>query len=119
MGILNGPVWRNKKGKQGRIADWEGPILDKIKEVQDAHPNLIDATIDVHDEYGLSRSFRRGSNTHLRNKNLANVQDIVEDNNRWRKFEKAQGRMPGMGMSDYYTEIRQAMPRLILYSKHQ
>ena len=119
FGISSGPIWRNKKGKQGKISDWEGPILDKIKEVQDSHPTLIDPSVVVHDEYGLSRSFRRGSNTHLRNKNLVNVQDIVEDNNRWRKFDKAQGRMPGMGMSDYYTEIRQAMPRLNLYSKHQ
>jgi len=117
--VFNGPIWRNKRGKQGRISDWEGPILDKIKEVQDGNPKLIDPTVDVHDEYGLSRSFRRGSNTHLRNQNLRNVQDIVEDNNRWRKFDRAKGRMPGMGMSDYYTEIRQAMPRLILYSKHQ
>jgi len=119
LNIQSGPVWRNSKGKQGKMADWEGPILDKIKEVQDKYPHLIDPAVNVYDEYGLSRSFRRGSNTHLRNLNLQNVQDIVDDNNRWRKFDRAKGRMPGMGMSDYYTEIRQAMPRLILYSKHQ
>ena len=119
LGIATGPIWRNKRGKQSRLSDWEGPILDKIQEVQNGRPNLINPGMDVHDEYRLSRSFRRGSNTHLRNQNLQNVQDIVDDNNRWRKFDKAKGRMPGMGMSDYYTEIRQAMPRLILYSKHQ
>jgi len=119
LNINSGPIWRNGKSRKGRIADWEGPILDKIKEVQDLHPKLINPELDVHDEYGLSRSFRRGSNTHLRNLNIPNVQSVIEDNNRWRKHDRAKGRMPGMGMSDYYTEIRQAMPRLILYSLHQ
>jgi len=119
LNIYTGPIWRSGKSRKGRISDWEGPILDKIKEVQDLHPTLISSELDVHDEYGLSRSFRRGSNTHLRNMNIPNVQSIIEDNNRWRKHDRAKGRMPGMGMSDYYTEIRQAMPRLILYSFHQ
>jgi len=120
IGVTRGPVWRKVNGYRAKLANWEGPILDRIKDVQNQYPSLIKSDVDIYDEYGLSRSFRRGSNTHVLNVLGAAVgQPVVEFNNRWRKFKEAKGRMPGLGMSDYYTEIKQALPRLIQYSASQ
>jgi len=118
--LSRGPVWRKHGISRANISDWEGPVLDRIKEIQNRYPHIISPDIDVYDEYGLSRSFRRGSNTHVRNMlGPGNGQLVVDFNNRWRKFERAQGRMPSLGMSDYYTEIKQALPRLVQYSACQ
>jgi len=118
--ISRGPVWRKSGSSRASIIDWEGPVLDRIKEIQNRYPHIVSPDLDIYDEYGLSRSFRRGSNTHVRNMlGSGNGQLVVDFNNRWRKFERAQGRMPSLGMSDYYTEIKQALPRLVQYSACQ
>ena len=118
--IRRGPVWRSQNGYRAKLGDWEGPVLDRIKDIQNRYPHIISPELDVYDEYGVSRSFRRGSNTHVRNMlGPTNGQMVVDFNNRWRKFDRAQGRMPSLGMSDYYTEIHQALPRLIQYSACQ
>jgi len=120
LGYVRGPVWRSSAGHRARISDWEGPVLDRIKDIQNRRPDLIDSNLDIYDEYGLSRSFRRGSNTHVRNVlGPRDGQLVVDFNNRWRKFEQAKGRMPGLGMSDYYTEVDQALPRSTQYSACQ
>jgi hypothetical protein len=39
-------------------------------------------------------------------------QDIIELNNRWRKFDRARGMKPSLGMKDHYTEIKLMLPAL-------
>ena len=59
-GIFKGYFFTNSKGGMMRYKDLEIDILDRIARTQQDHPELIRPGLDVHEEYGLSRSFRRG-----------------------------------------------------------
>ena len=48
-----------------RAKDLEVDILDRIARIQQRYPELIRPGLEVHEEYGLSRSFRRGSNSEV------------------------------------------------------
>ena len=54
--------------------------MDRIAEVQDKYPSLINSSIDVHEEYGLSRSFRRGSTSEALNRGVTEM--MIDRNNR-------------------------------------
>ena len=56
------------KGKRLSLKDMEVDILDRIVTIQSKHPELIGVRVDVYEEYGLSRSFRRGSNSEALNR---------------------------------------------------
>ena len=43
--------------------------------------------MNVYEEYGLSRSFRRGSNSEALNRGVKEL--VIDRNNRWRKEERA------------------------------
>ena len=58
----------NDKGKRLALKDMEVDILDRIAAIQSKHSELIGVRVDVYDEYGLSRSFRRGSNSEALNR---------------------------------------------------
>jgi hypothetical protein len=71
-------------------------------DVQNKHPEIIDPAVDVLEEMGISRSFRRGATTHARNMGVSEAD--IDSMNRWRKFEAAQGRQPSMPMRDHYSQ---------------
>lgn len=77
-------------------------ILEILVGIQERHPEIIDPSVDVLEEMGISRSLRRGATTHARNMGVSE-QDI-DAMNCWRKFEAAQGRRPAMPMRDHYSE---------------
>ena len=72
-----------------KLRNLEPFILDRIARVQRSFPELIRESVDVHDEYGLSRSFRRGSNSEALNRGM--VEATIDRTNQWRK-SKEQGR---------------------------
>ena len=43
-------------------------ILDSIVRVQQRHPELIRPVLEVHEEYELSKAFRRGSKSEDQNR---------------------------------------------------
>ena len=55
------------KGRRSSLKDFEGEILRRIARVQICYPILIMSSIDVQEEYGLSRSSRRGSTSETLN----------------------------------------------------
>lgn len=42
-------------------------VLDRLVHVQEMYPELINPGINVYEEFGLARSFRRGSNLQAQN----------------------------------------------------
>jgi hypothetical protein len=70
--------------------------------------------IDVFERYGVSRSFRRGSNTHAINQGVSEAD--IDRNNGWSKLEKAQGRTPILRMQAHYAEVLLLLPTLLRYS---
>ena len=57
---------------------------------------MLEPGVDVMEVYRLRRSLRRGSTSEAVNKQMP--QFIINMNNRWRQFEAARGRRPGMSM---------------------
>ena len=62
-GVRNGYIFIDSKGRKMHSRDLDPEILERIIEVQRRCPDLIRAEVDVYESYGLSRSFRRGSNS--------------------------------------------------------
>ena len=105
-------------GQEGNIArsrKYELAIMDRLAAIQEADPNLIPKDMDVYEEFGVSRSFRRGATSTARVRGVDDRQvDLV---NRWRSFESARGRKPRLTMHDHYSDIRILIPELIMFSK--
>jgi hypothetical protein len=114
FGRTQGPAFTTSQGQPARTKDYELPILDRLHSIQSAHPTLIPADINVYEEFGLSRSFRRGSTSEARSRGVDDRD--VDLTNRWRSFEGARGRRPRLSMHDHYSDIRLLIPALLRYS---
>ena len=115
QGRVEGPAFCGRDGRVVKRSIYEMIILDALVGVQVRRPDLIDAGANVHEEYGINRSFRRGSTTRARNAKVSEPDiDLI---NRWRKFEEAKGSRPSLNMRDHYSEIRQMVPALLRYPK--
>jgi hypothetical protein len=85
-GITNGPVFRDfGTGEAVRSITYEFDILTELEEIQNGRGDIISETVDVFEQYGVSRSFRRGSNSQAINQDVS-ARDI-DHNNRWSKIE--------------------------------
>jgi hypothetical protein len=111
----HGPAFVNDKGIPLGSLDMEEEVIDLLLRVQDRDKTLIPADINVSEEYGISRSFRRGATSEARARGVP--PDIIELVNRWRNYEGAKGRKPKAKMMDHYTDIRLSIPTLIRFSK--
>jgi len=111
---FQGPAFCTRSGSPAFTKDFELDILDRLHIIQQQHPELIPPDVQVYEEYGLSRSFRRGSTSEARSRG---VQDSdVNLINRWRTFDNSQGRRPRLSMADHYSDIRLLIPALLRYS---
>ena len=104
-GRFRGPALCGTDGDVLNPGTLEVFVLEILVDVQNKHPEIIDASVDVYEEMGISRSFRRGATTHTRNMGVSEAD--IDSMNRWRKFEAAQGRRPAMAMRDHYSQIVQ------------
>ena len=64
-GLVRGYYFTNSKGGMMRAKDLKVDILDRIAKIQQRYLDLIRPGLEVHEKYGLSRSFRRGSNSEV------------------------------------------------------
>ena len=108
-------MFRNKLGAKAKMKDFEVPIFDRLDQIQRERPDLIDPLVDVGEEYGLSRSYRRGSDSRALSERIPT--DVVNLNNRWRKVEMAKGKMPIFQMSEHYADVQLLLPMFLLYSR--
>ena len=115
-GRTNGPVFADKWGNMVNPRHYEALILAKLQIIKESRCDLIPDSVNVYEAYGISRSFRRGSNTHSKNQGT-NDKDI-DLMNRWRNVENAKGRKARLAMSDHYADILQLIPALLRYSKN-
>ena len=58
-GVVQGYYFMNSKGGMMRAKDLEVDIFDRIARIQKIYLDFIRPGLEVHEEYGLSRSFRR------------------------------------------------------------
>jgi len=92
----------------------EVDILDRITTIQSKHPELIGVKVDVYEEYGLSRPFRRGYNSEALNRGLK--EEVIDRNNRWRKEERAEARKAKLKFRDHYTDLIAVLKSYMQYS---
>lgn len=111
----HGPAFTCPQG-QGRTVQWyEREILERIQLIQELKPELIQKEVQVLEEYGLSRSFRRGATSEARARGVD--PDTVDLTNRWRNFEGGKGRRPRLTMRDHYSDIRLLIPAMVRFSQ--
>jgi len=98
-----------------QYAWYERELLERFQAIQHSHPDIIPADVQVLEEYGISRSFRRGATSaaHARGIDPADVDAA----NRWRSFEGAKGHRPRLAMRDHYSDIRLIIPALLRFSE--
>jgi hypothetical protein len=114
QGLLRGPAFSDRRGKPLDARWLELELLDRLHIIQGEKPDLIPEEANVHEDYGISRSFRRGATTEAKNQGVKpNDIDVM---NRWRNVENAQGRKPRLRMQDHYSDIRQMVPTLLRFS---
>jgi len=90
-------------------------ILDRLQEIQNLGGDLIPKEVNVHEEYGIARSFWRGATTQARNVGVS--ENDINAMNRWRATEQAKGCKPKSKMQDHYSDIRQMVPTLLRFSQ--
>jgi hypothetical protein len=69
----------------------------------------------VLEDFGLSRSFRRGATSEAYARGID--RDDVDLTNRLKTFEGAKGKRPRMAMRDHYSDIQLLIPALIRFSE--
>lgn len=110
-----GPAFCNRVGQIASSHTYEAYIMERLQVVQSLNPAAIPPDVDVLEQFGLSRSFRRGATSVAR---VRGVDDkLVDLINRWRKFEGARGRRPALPMHEHYSDISILIPELIKFSK--
>jgi len=115
QGRLQGPAFSDEEGNIAHSCKYELAIMDHLAAIQEADPDLIPKDMGIYEEFGISRSFRRGATSTARAQGVDDRQvDLV---NRWRSFESARGRKPRFTMHDHYSDIRILIPELIMFSK--
>lgn len=111
-GRTNGPAFSLPEGKTAWPTLYEREIIDHLVAVHAARPDLIPVEVQVLDEYGISRSVRRGATSETRARGV--TPEDVPLTNRWRNFESAKGRHPRLTMRDHYLDKRLLIPPALL-----
>lgn len=114
-----GYVFRNSAGHRVTCGYYAQVILGVIKQIQDSdrpeEKGIVEPSCDVFEEFGMSRSFRRGSDTRaLAAKVPQATIDLV---NRWRTTERAKGKTAHLTMSQHYSDVRLLLDLYLPYSR--
>jgi hypothetical protein len=102
-------------GDRAKALDFQVPIFEKLLEIQLDLPELISRDVDVMEEYGLSRSFRRGADTRAMNAGVSDAD--IDLNCRWRTVENSKGKRPQLRMQHHYAKVKQMLASFLRFSK--
>jgi hypothetical protein len=114
-GRFQGPAFCDPLGQIAKAHVYETFIMDRLHLVQSLDPRALSRDVDIYEQFGISRSFRRGATSTARARGVDDK--IVDLINRWRKFEGARGRRPALPMHEHYSDISILIPELIKFSK--
>jgi hypothetical protein len=53
----NGHLFRDEQGRKLRASSFEPQFFDRLSEIQQTLPDLLSPTLEVEEEFGISRSF--------------------------------------------------------------
>jgi hypothetical protein len=115
QGRVHGPAFCDKQGKVASARVYESALMERLQQVQNTTRGVIPEDVEVFENFGISRSFRRGATSTARTRGVRDKHmDLI---NRWRKFESAKGRRPAMAMHEHYSDIVILIPELVKFSQ--
>jgi hypothetical protein len=103
-----------RKLRPAKLMEFEADFYGVLEEVQ-ATTDLISKEICVRDEYGLSRSLRRGVTAH--SKNMRIDKELRDAINRWGKEANTKLGVARLDMGDTYTTLESIMPLILEFSR--
>lgn len=104
-------------GKKETGGVYQPYLVQILKKVQRETRGLIPSTFDVEDNFGIGRSFRRGSVTEAGNApNELCSDDDIKRNNRWRSEEKAETKSANLDMIHLYTDTLHSVAAELRFS---
>lgn len=107
-----GPVMCDEDGNMLTSTAVDYEFKKQVTKVQDARPDLIEASINVFEMFGIFRSMRKGSESRATEEGVSDrVIDLI---NRWRKMEG--NKRGSMAMRDYYLDMLMVKKRYLRYS---
>jgi hypothetical protein len=115
LGIENGPFFRDDKGDKAQSRFFEPKFFDRLEQVRCIKPHWMASVGDVEEEFGVSRSFRRGATSGAVNSGLP--PDVIDVNNRWRKMHMAGANQPAMSLREHYTDVRLTLNQRLKFSR--
>jgi len=114
--VFSGYMFRNANGSKLKAKMMEPRFHDRLIQVQHSCTHLLDPELDVVEEYGVSRSFRRGGTSEA-TKNGA-LPHVVELNGRWRKVNQSGASRPSITIREHYTDVRLTLKPLLAFTSH-
>lgn len=114
-GRLHGPAFCDRAGGIAKSFEYEAGFIDRLLEIQASNPEAVAPDVDLPEQFGISRSFRRGATSVARARGVDDRQ--VQLINRWRTVESARGRKPSLPMHEHYSDISILIPEMVKFSK--
>ena len=96
------------------MVDFEDDVFKKLISIQASKPALIATELDVEEEFGLARSFRRGAVSRAGAQGVAEA-DIVWMN-RWRTKKIGDDNKGGINLRTRYSDNRLLLSRFLRFS---
>ena len=103
-GRASGYAFNEPDGSSPPSGEYNALVRHYLSLVADEGVAGFDAEFDVM-RYGISRTFRKTSETRARRAGIPKEQ--VEVVNRWKTIERAKGRRPNLAMVDHYANARE------------
>ena len=116
QGRMHGPLFTGSDGRSRmKMSEMEPLLYELLSEIQKEHPMVISTRVSVVEEYGMSRSARRGAVTTAQ---VAGVDPTAIDlQNRWRSEAAARGRMMTHAcMRKHYSDIKLMLSKQLEFS---
>jgi len=115
FGVTSGWAFQKRNGAQLRMSDFEESVFNRLLEIQEERPDLIPQEFDVLEEYGLARSFRRGSTTEAKNQGVPEPE--VDSIMRWKEGKDCTEAYFTGGMQAHYADQRQMAKTFLRFSQ--
>jgi hypothetical protein len=106
QGITSGRAFVDTEGSRVRARHFARAVYLRFLSIQRDRPDLIDPSVDVFEEFGMSRSWRRGSDSQALSQGIPT--DDINRNNRWRSKEAA-----SKVMINHYADAKLIVRRLL------
>jgi hypothetical protein len=97
----NGFLFVDAKVNQAEIGFYDDEFAERLTRIKMLKPHLFEPGLNIVEAFSLQRSLRRGSASEATNRGVP--KELIRMKNRWRKFENAKGRKPGMSMIAHTT----------------